>query len=157
MAGPGICVLLLVDTCASEVYPVFHPVAHYGYLLPKMYLLTTDIVIPNSFVCCCRTWTSSIRHTLVALKIYFPVSIVAPLPNSEQRITLPQSITPKHIYHHYAPSVTLTHHLFNCTHIHTTLLPLDLWTYLPGVSALLAKWTEKLVGTPQAGSTDSSH
>ena len=27
--------------------------------------------------------------------------------------------TPKHIHHHYAPSVTLTHHLFNCTHIIT--------------------------------------
>ena len=33
MAGPGICVLCLADTCASEVHPVFNPVAPYGYLL----------------------------------------------------------------------------------------------------------------------------
>ena len=30
MAGPGICVLCLVDTCTSEVHPVFNPVAPYG-------------------------------------------------------------------------------------------------------------------------------
>ena len=38
-----------------------------------------------------------------------------------------------------------THHLFNCTHIHTTLSPLDLWTDPTGVTALLAReagwWT----------------
>ena len=33
MAGPGICVLCLADTCTSEVHPVFNPVAPYGYLL----------------------------------------------------------------------------------------------------------------------------
>ena len=38
MAVPGICVLCLADTCASEVHPVFNPVAPYGYLLPHMYL-----------------------------------------------------------------------------------------------------------------------
>ena len=27
MAGPCICVLCLADTCASEVHPVFNPVA----------------------------------------------------------------------------------------------------------------------------------
>ena len=27
MVGPGICVLFLADTCASEVHPVFNPVA----------------------------------------------------------------------------------------------------------------------------------
>ena len=32
MAGPGICVLCLADTCTSEVHPVFNPVAPYGYL-----------------------------------------------------------------------------------------------------------------------------
>ena len=31
-----------------------------------------------------------------------------------------------------------THHLFNCTHIRTTLSPLDLWTDPAGVTALLA-------------------
>ena len=38
MAGPGICVLCLADTCTSEVHPVFNPVAPYGYLLSDMYL-----------------------------------------------------------------------------------------------------------------------
>ena len=50
-----------------------------------------------------------------------------------------------------------THHLFNCTHIRTTLSPLDLWTDLAGVTALLARWTEKLAGGPQAGTSDSPH
>ena len=39
MAGPGICVLCLADTCTSEVHPVFNPVAPYGYLLSDMFLL----------------------------------------------------------------------------------------------------------------------
>ena len=39
MAGPGICVLCLADTCTSEVHPVFNPVAPYGYLLSDMYFL----------------------------------------------------------------------------------------------------------------------
>ena len=64
--------------------------------------------------------------------------------------------TPNHIHHHYSPSVTLTqtthdtHHLFNCTYIHTILSPLDLWTDPDGVTVLLARWTEKLPGGPQA-------
>ena len=48
-----------------------------------------------------------------------------------------------------------THHLFNCTHICTTLPPLDLWTDPAGVTALLAIWMEKLAGGPQAGRSDS--
>ena len=55
MAGPGICVLCLADTCASEVHPEFNPVTPYGYLLPNMYLFIADIANPDSFVCCCRT------------------------------------------------------------------------------------------------------
>ena len=50
MAGPGICVLCLADTCTSEVHPVFNPVALYGYLLPNMYLFIADITHPDSFV-----------------------------------------------------------------------------------------------------------
>ena len=50
-----------------------------------------------------------------------------------------------------------THHLFNCTHIRTTLSPRDLWTDPAGVTALLARWTEKLAGGPQAGTSDSPH
>ena len=33
--------------------------------------------------------------------------------------------------------------------------PLDLWTYPAGVTALLARWTEKLAGGPQKGTSDS--
>ena len=50
-----------------------------------------------------------------------------------------------------------THRLFNCTHIPTTLSPLDLWTDPAGVTALLVRWTEKLAGGPQAGTSDSPH
>ena len=42
MAGPGICVLCLSDTCAFEVHPVFNPVAPYGYLTPNLYLFMAD-------------------------------------------------------------------------------------------------------------------
>ena len=66
--------------------------------------------------------------------------------------------TPNHINQHYVPSVTLTpdtHHVFNCIHIRTTLSPLDLWTDPAGVTALLARWTEKLTVGPQAGRSDS--
>ena len=38
------------------------------------------------------------------------------------------------------------HHLFNCTYIRTTLSPLDLWTEPSGLTAPLARWTEKLAG-----------
>ena len=48
MAGPGICVLCLADTCTSEVHPVFNPIAHYGYLLSDMYL--ADIRNPDLIV-----------------------------------------------------------------------------------------------------------
>ena len=50
-----------------------------------------------------------------------------------------------------------THHLFNCTHVRTTLSPLDLWMDPAGVTALLARWTEKLAGGPQAGRSNSLH
>ena len=48
MAGPGICVLCLADTCTSEVHPVFN--VPYGYLLSDMCLVMADITIPDSFV-----------------------------------------------------------------------------------------------------------
>ena len=50
MGGPGICVLCLADTCASEVHPVFDPVAPYGYLLLNMYWFIADITDPDSFI-----------------------------------------------------------------------------------------------------------
>ena len=42
-----------------------------------------------------------------------------------------------------------THHLFNCTHIRTTLSPLDLWTDPAGVMELLARWRNMLGGGPR--------
>ena len=63
--------------------------------------------------------------------------------------------TPNHIHNYYAPSATPTHHIFNCTHIRTILLPLDLLTDPAGVTGLLGRWTEKLAGEPQAGRSDS--
>ena len=71
---------------------------------------------------------NKILHTLAALKRDFPTSLVAPLPNSEQT-NLTSSThtytksTPKHIHHHYAPSVTSTH----TTHIISSTAP----TYAP--------------------------
>ena len=44
-----------------------------------------------------------------------------------------------------------THHLFNCTHICTTLSFLDLGTDPAGVMEQLARWRDKLVGRPKAG------
>ena len=41
--------------------------------------------------------------------------------------------------------------------LRTNKSPLDLWTDPAGVTALLAKWTEKLAGGPQAGTSDSPH
>ena len=65
-----------------------------------------------------RKYYAHLHHTLAAPKRYFPASFDAPLPNSEQT-NLPSSnhtyakSTLNHIHHHYAPSVTPTHHLFN--------------------------------------------
>ena len=56
MAGPGICVLCLADTCTSEVHPVFNHVAPYRYLLPNLYLSVADIANPDLFACGSRTW-----------------------------------------------------------------------------------------------------
>ena len=50
MAGPGICILCLADTCASEVHTVFNPVSSYGYLHTNMYLFIVDITNSDSFV-----------------------------------------------------------------------------------------------------------
>ena len=52
------------------------------------------------------------------------------------------------------PCNTHTHdttHLSNCTHILTTLSPLDLWTDPSRVMGLLATWIDKQAGGPKAG------
>ena len=54
----------------------------------------------------------------------------------------------------YALCNTYTHdtyHFFNCTHIRTTLSPLDLWTDPTGVMELPARWRDKLAGAPKTG------
>ena len=43
-----------------------------------------------------------------------------------------------------------THHLFNRTHIRTTLSPLHLWTDPAGVMELLVRWRDMLAGGPNA-------
>ena len=47
-----------------------------------------------------------------------------------------------------------THHLFNCTHIRTTLSPLDLWTEPAGVTALLARARVMGVGSQQQNTVE---
>ena len=42
--------IVLGGTCASEVHPVFNPVAPYKYLRPNMYLFIADITNPDLFV-----------------------------------------------------------------------------------------------------------
>ena len=93
------------------------------------------------------------------------------IPPRLTRRTLAQPITNKspslksylhkvNIKSHLSPLCPLcnthdTHHLFNCTHMRTTLSHLDLMTDPAGVPALMARWTEKLSGGPQAGKSDS--
>ena len=38
VAGPGVRILFLVDTCASQVHQEFDPVVPDGYLLPNIYM-----------------------------------------------------------------------------------------------------------------------
>ena len=82
-----------------------------------------------------------------------PASLVALLPNPEQ-INHPFS---NHIYTSITTMPTfnthshITHDLFNCTHIRTTLSSLDLWTDPARVTTLLGRWTEKLAGGSQVG------
>ena len=81
---------------------------------------------------------------ITTLKTHFPSSLVAPFTNSEQI---------NHPFSNYINTkLTLTHthhHLFNFTHIRTTLSALDIWTYTAG-------WREQLGGGPQAGRSESS-
>ena len=85
---------------------------------------------------------------------------VFPLPNSKQ-INHPFSnhtSTQRQITSTMPPCNTHahnTHHLFNSTHICTTLSPLVLWKDPAGVTAMLASWTQKLAGGPQSGRSDS--
>ena len=100
-----------------------------------------------------------LRTILAALKRYSTAQLVVPFPNSEQinhpfsnhnyksRRQITSITTMPPLYTH-TPDI---HYLFNCTHISTTLSPLDLWTDPAGVTVLLARWTEKLAGGSQTG------
>ena len=88
------------------------------------------------------------RHTLAQLRTNKSPFLNSYLHNVDAK-THPSPLCPLCNIH--------THHLFNCTHIRTTLSSLDLWTDPAGVTALLARWTEKLAGGSQAGTLDSPH
>ena len=96
----------------------------------------------------------TLHHTLAALKRYFPASLVAPLPNSEQ-INHPSSnhtytnLTPTHIHHQYVRPLCNTY-IHNTHHLHTHHIVRN----PAGVTVLLARWTEKLAGGPHAGRSD---
>ena len=59
--------------------------------------------------------------------------------------------------HTYTKSTPNHSHLFNFTHIHTTLSPLGLWTDPTEVMEPLARRRDKLAGGPKAGWSDSPH
>ena len=91
----------------------------------------------------------------IALKRYFPCitrRTLAHLRTSKSPFlksylhkvdakTHPSPLSPLCIIHTHD-----THHLFNCTHIRTTLSPLDLWEDPVEVMELLARWRDKLAG-----------
>ena len=63
-----------------------------------------------------------------AMKRYFPASLVAHLPNSEQINLLSSNhtytkLTPNHIHHHYAPSATPTHMIHTISSTAPTYTP----------------------------------
>ena len=88
------------------------------------------------------------RRTLPQVKTNKPPFLKSYLQKVDAKLH-PSTLCPLCNTHIHNP-----HHLFNSNHIRTTLLPLDLWTNPTGVTALLARWTEKLAGGPQAGRSD---
>ena len=99
-----------------------------------------------------------LHHTFVALKRYYPVSFVAPLPIPD-KINHPSSnhtytkSMPKHTHHHYAHFVTPTY----TTHMISSTTPTYAPHCLPWIcgQTLPDGWTEKLAGGSQAGGSDS--
>ena len=84
------------------------------YIKTNLHHIHTSIISRHLATIGNNKYCAHLHHKLAALKRYFPASLVAALPNSEQikhpcsKYTYTKS-TPKYIYHHYAPSVTLTH------------------------------------------------
>ena len=102
------------------------------------------------------------RDNNTLLRTYFPASLVASLPKlrTNKSPFLKSYLHKVGVKSHQSPLCPLcnttiynTHYLFNYTHIRTTLSPL--WTDPAGVTSMLARWTEKLAGGPQAGRSDS--
>ena len=90
-------------------------------------------------------------------KEIFPASLVAPLPNSEQ-INHPFSnhtytkSTTNYIHHHYVPFLTLSHNISSSAPTYAPPYCQNICGQTPpDVTALLARWAEKLVGGPQSG------
>ena len=85
-----------------------------------IHLLSLGILLQDAIIKYC----AHLHHTLATMKRYFPVSLVAPVPNSEQINNLFShhtytKLTPNYIYHHYTPFVTLTY----TTHIISSTAP----------------------------------
>ena len=115
-----------------------------------------NTIIRNSFPIMLMYMNTHLHHILATLKRYFPTSLVAPFPNSEQ-LNHPSSnhtytkSTTNHFHHHYAPFVTLTYttHTISQLHPHThhivTAEFVDKTHRPTRQSALLGRWTEKLL------------
>ena len=135
----------------------------------KMYHLHTSIVSRHLATRCNNKRLRTPPPHISSSEEILPRLTCRTLPNSEQINHLSSILksylqsTPNHIHHHHAlppPCNTHTHnthHLFNFTHIRTILSSLDLGTNPAGITALLARWTEKLAGGLQAGSSDFPH
>ena len=54
-------------------------------------------------------YCAHLHHTLLALKRYFPVSLVPPLPNSEKINHTYTKSTPNHNHHHFVTLTYATH------------------------------------------------
>ena len=114
--------------CYTTIIPTDHHTVTTTDIKTNMRHTHTSIVSRHLATRGNKKYCAHLHHTLAAMKRDFPASLVAPLPSSEQT-NLPSSnhtytkSTPKHIHHHYAPSVASTH----TTHIISSTAP----TYAP--------------------------
>ena len=111
-----------------------------------------DLTVPPLVGCC--LWNQQLlprltRRTLAQLRTNKSPSLKSYLYKVDAK-THPPPLCPLCNIH-----TNDTLHFFNCIHIRTTLSSLDLWTVPAEVTALLARWTEKLAGGPQAETSDS--
>ena len=91
---------------------------------------------------------------LAVLKRYFPASLVAPLPNSEQINKFLSTHTytmslPNHIHHHYFTFVTHTHIISSIGATYAPCCHICICGYTTfRVPELPGRWMEKLAGGP---------